>query len=108
MLHSLKSVTDKINISWERVEEFCKNHHIRRLSFFGSILTNAFGPESDVDVLVEFERNHVPGFVRLAGMERELSLVMGGRKVDMRTKEDLSQYFRDDVIRQSEVIYAQE
>jgi len=92
----------------EKIEEFCRKHHIRKLSFFGSILREDFSTESDVDVLVEFERGHVPGFFRLFDMEEELSYLLGGRRVDLRTPEDLSRYFRDEVIRISEVQYARE
>jgi predicted nucleotidyltransferase len=97
----------RIKIAKEKIEEFCRKHHIRKLSFFGSILREDFGPESDVDVLVEFEPEHVPGFFRLFDMEEDLSSLFGGRKVDLRTPEDLSRYFRDEVIRHSEVQYAQ-
>jgi predicted nucleotidyltransferase len=97
-----------LKVPKEKIEEFCRKHHIRKLSLFGSILREDFGTESDVDVLVEFERGHVPGFFRLFDMEEELSSLLGGRKVDLRTPEDLSRYFRDEVIRISEVQYAQE
>ena len=90
----------------ERVADFCRRRHIRRLALFGSVLRDDFGPESDVDVLVEFEEGHVPGLIRLAGMERELSAVFG-RPVDLRTAEDLSRYFRDKVLAEAEVQYAQ-
>jgi uncharacterized protein len=97
-----------LKVPKEKIGEFCRKHHIRKLSFFGSILREDFDTESDVDVLVEFERGHVPGFFRLFDMEEELSSLLGGRKVDLRTPEDLSRYFRDEVIRISEVQYAQE
>ena len=71
--------------------------HIRKLSLFGSVLTPRFRPESDVDVLVEFEPGHVPGFLGLAQMELELGAIMG-RKVDLRTPGELSRYFRDEVV----------
>jgi len=98
----------QLKVPKEKIGEFCRKHHIRKLSFFGSILREDFDTESDVDVLVEFERGHVPGFFRLFDMEEELSSLLGGRKVDLRTPEDLSRYFRDEVIRISEVQYAQE
>jgi predicted nucleotidyltransferase len=97
----------RIKASREKIEQFCRKHYIRKLSFFGSVLREDFGPESDVDVLVEFEPGHVPGFFRLFDMEEDLSSLFGGRKVDLRTPEDLSRYFRDEVIRHSEVQYAQ-
>jgi hypothetical protein len=74
---------------------------------FGSILRDDFRPQSDIDVLVEFEPQYVPGLLRLAGMERELSALLGNRKVDLRTPQDLSRYFRDEVLATAEVQYAQ-
>ena len=96
-----------VTIPKGRVEAFCKRHHIRKLSLFGSALREDFGPESDVDVLVEFEPGHVPGFFRLFDMGEELSLLLGGRKVDLRTPEDLSKYFRNEVKERAEVYYAE-
>lgn len=92
----------------DKIADFCKRHYIRKLSFFGSVLRDDFGPKSDVDVLVEFQSGHVPGFFRLFDMEAELSSLLGGRKVDLRTPEDLSRYFRDEVIVHSLVQYVQE
>lgn len=92
----------------ERIAEFCRTHHIRRLALFGSVLRDDFRPDSDIDVLVEFEPEHVPGLLGIARMERELSEIFHGRKVDLRTPEDLSRYFRDRVIEQAEVQYAQD
>jgi predicted nucleotidyltransferase len=89
------------------VRAFCLKHHIRSFALFGSVLRDDFGPASDVDVLVEFEPQHVPGLLRLAAMERELSGLVGGRRVDMRTPRDLSRYFRDDVLAHAVVQYAQ-
>lgn len=77
------------------------------MAFFGSVLRADFGPNSDVDVLVEFEPTHVPGLFGIARMERELSAMFGGRKVDLRTAEDLSRYFRQKVLKEAEVQYAQ-
>jgi len=95
-----------ISVDQERLAAFCQRHHIRRLALFGSVLREDFSPESDVDVLVEFEPVHVPGLFGIARMERELSSIFGGRQVDLRTAEDLSRYFRQDVLRQAEVQYA--
>lgn len=92
----------------EKIADFCRRNHIRKLSLFGSVLRDDFGPESDIDVLVEFEAGHVPGFFRLFDMEEELSSLLGWRKVDLRTPEDLSRYFRDEVLAQSWVQYGQE
>jgi len=92
----------------EHIAEFCRRHHIRNLSLFGSVLRDDFSADSDVDVLVEFEPMKEPGFFSLSAMQDELSDLFGGRKVDLRTAEDLSRYFRDDVVRQAEVQYAQQ
>jgi predicted nucleotidyltransferase len=85
---------------------FCERHHIRRLALFGSQLTGAGRPDSDIDLLVEFEPGQVPGLLALASMELELSDLLGGQRVDLRTAEDLSRAFRDEVVRTAEVQYA--
>ena len=95
----------KLKIHEAGIADFCRRNHIRKLAFFGSVLRSDFSAESDVDVMVEFESSHVPGFIRLAGMERELADLIG-RKVDLRTPEDLSRYFREEVLREAEVLYA--
>lgn len=97
----------KISIDRRRLAAFCRKHHIRRLALFGSVLRDDFGPDSDVDVLVEFEPEHAPGLLRLARMERELSSLLDGRDVDIRTPQDLSRYFRNEVLAAAEVHYAQ-
>ena len=97
----------RITIDRKRLAEFCREHHIRRLALFGSVLRDDFGPDSDIDVLVEFEPGYTPGLFGIAHLERELLALFGGRKVDLRTPEDLSQYFRDDVLRKAEVQYAE-
>ena len=99
----MKNSRIQTDIPRENIAEFCRKHHIRKLSLFGSVLREDFHPESDVDVLVEFELGHVPGFIRLAGMELELSKLLGGRKVDINTVQCLSRYFRDEVLRIAEV-----
>jgi predicted nucleotidyltransferase len=86
--------------------QFCAQHHIRRLSLFGSVKKGVDRPDSDVDLLVEFESGLEPGLLGLAGMEIELSALLGGRRVDLRTPQDLSRYFRDEVVRTAEVQYA--
>jgi uncharacterized protein len=98
---------DRLPLSDAQVRDFCLAHHIRSLALFGSVLRDDFGPASDVDLLVEFEPGHVPGLLRLAAMERELSAVLGGRRVDLRTPRDLSRYFRDEVVARAVVQYAQ-
>lgn len=95
----------RINIPHKELAAFCRQNHIIKLALFGSVLRNDFTPESDVDVLVEFETGRVPGLITLGGMELELGR-MFGRKVDLRTPEDLSRYFRDEVVRTAEVQYA--
>ena len=89
------------------IADFCARHHIRRLSLFGSILTDRFRPESDVDMLVEFDSNHIPGLFTFVGMEMELTGIVG-RKVDLRTAEDLSRYFRAEVVAGALPIYVHE
>ena len=82
---------------------FCKRNHVRRLAFFGSVLRDDFGPESDVDVLVEFEPGHVPGFACF-DLQEELAAILG-RRVDLHTKGSLSRYFRDEVDREAQDQY---
>ena len=94
-----------IETDTEIIADFCRRHHIRKFAFFGSVLTERFSPESDVDVLVEFEEDHVPGFFALTAMEDELSGLLG-RKADLRTPEDLSVYFREQVLQHASVQYA--
>lgn len=84
---------------------FCREHHIKRLALFGSALRDDFGPESDVDVLVEFERGHSIGFFGLSDLEEALSPLLGNRRIDLRTAEDLSPYFREEVVRESRSLY---
>jgi predicted nucleotidyltransferase len=91
----------------DQIAEFCRRHHIRRLAVFGSALRSDFNETSDIDILVEFEPDHIPSLLGMARMERELSALFGGRKVDLRTPEDLSRYFRQDVLHEAEVQYAQ-
>jgi predicted nucleotidyltransferase len=95
----------RITLDRHRIGAFCRKHHIRKLSLFGSVLRDDFRPDSDVDVLVEFEPGYLIGLIRLAGVELELSELLG-RKADLRTAGDLSQYFRDDVLAVAEVQYA--
>lgn len=96
----------RLPIDREVLAEFCRRHHIQRLSLFGSFLKGTARPDSDIDLLVEFEPGKEPGLLELAGMEIELTQRLGGRRVDLRTPEDLSRYFRDDVLRTAEVQYA--
>jgi len=84
-----------ITLPKEQIADFCRSHHIRRLAIFGSALRPDFNEDSDIDVLVEFEPEHIPS---LFGIARQLSRLLGGRRVDLRTPEDLSRYFRQDVL----------
>ena len=93
-----------IEIDKQRVAAFCRRNRIRRLALFGSVLREDFAPESDVDVLVEFEEGHVPGLAFFA-MERELSQILG-RKGDLNTPRFLSPHFRDAVLAEAEDQYA--
>jgi hypothetical protein len=93
----------RIAVSREAVTAFCRRHHIRRLALFGSVLRDDFRPDSDVDVLVEFEEGHTPG-LDFFGMEIELSELLG-RTVDLQTPGFLSPYFRDRVLAEAEVVY---
>ena len=93
----------QIDMPKEEVSAFCRRHHICKLAFFGSVLRDDFGPDSDVDVLVEFEPGKVPG-LEFFSMQRELSTILG-RKVDMNTPQDLSKYFREEVLNGAEVEY---
>ena len=97
----------RIKVDKERLSDFCRRNHIARLSFFGSVLKEDFKPDSDIDVLVDFEAAHTPGFLRIAQLERELSILLDNRKVDLRTLQDLSRYFRNEVLSEADVQYAQ-
>jgi len=94
----------RIDIPKDTIADFCRRNHIRRLALFGSILREDFTPESDVDVLVEFEPDARVGLMGLARMEIELGELLG-RKVDLNTSGFLSDYFRDDVLAEAEVQY---
>jgi hypothetical protein len=106
-----ESVSDKpspksrISVPKDKLTTFCKKNHIQKLSFFGSILRDDFRPDSDIDLLVEFEPGYITGLFKMIGMESELSSLLG-RKVDLRTPKELSRYFRDRVVREAEVYYA--
>ena len=97
---------DRLFMDRQALATFCRRHHIRRLSLFGSVLKGTARPDSDVDLLVEFESGQEPGLLAFAGMEAELSALLDGRRVDMRTAGDLSRYFRDEVVRTAAVQYA--
>ena len=96
-----------IDIPAYKVAEFCKRNRIRKLSLFGSALRDDFRPDSDIDLLVEFQAGAAPSLLDLARMERELSAILGGRKVDLRTPKELSRYFREEVLSTASVQYAE-
>ena len=100
-------MNSQVSVSKTALAAFCQEHSIKRLAIFGSALREDFGPESDIDVLVEFEPDRIPGLLGIAGMELELSELFTGRNVDLRTSEDLSPYFRQDVLATAEVQYDQ-
>jgi predicted nucleotidyltransferase len=87
----------------DEIADFCLRHHIRKLAFFGSVIRDDFGPDSDIDVLVEFDPDYTPGFA-FFGMEIELSEILG-RKVELHTRNFLSRYFRDKVLKEAETQY---
>ena len=99
MVYSLKE-----KMPTDRLIEFCRRNHIRKLSLFGSAISDRMGPDSDIDLLVEFEEGHTPGLFSIIKMEMELAGSLG-RKIDMRTPDDLSQYFRDEVMRNAKLQY---
>jgi hypothetical protein len=97
----------RIPVPHDAVADFCRRHGIRRLAFFGSVTRDDFTPESDVDVLVEFEPDRTPGLITFAGYEIELSKLLG-RRVDMHTEASLSRYFRDEVLAEAKDEYVEE
>ena len=99
------TTTIRIDVPREQIADFCQRHHIRRLSLFGSVLRDDFSPESDVDVLVEYDPKHVPGLFGFVGAELELSQILGGRRVDMRTPASLKRYWRDEVLAEALTVY---
>lgn len=96
----------QIAIDEHALAAFCRRHRIRKLAFFGSVLRDDFGPQSDVDVLVEFEPGVRVGLIGLAHIENELSDLLG-RKVDLNTPGCLSPYFREEVLKEAEVVHEQ-
>lgn len=94
-----------LKIDEATLTRYCEKHHIRRLALFGSQLSGTAGPDSDIDLLVEFEPEYIPGLIGISGMEIELSELLG-RKVDLRTAADLSRYFREEVLQMAQVQYA--
>ena len=95
-----------VELPQDAVAQFCRKHHIRRLALYGSILRDDFAPDSDIDVLVEFEPGCVPGLLRMAGLEIEITDIVG-RKVDLRTPAELSRHFREEVLREAQTQYVE-
>jgi hypothetical protein len=89
------------------IADLCRRNGIRRLALFGSVLTDQFSESSDIDILVQFRPEERVGFFRLADLEGQLSGLLGGRKIDLRTPMDLSRHFRDEVLRDALVLYAE-
>jgi uncharacterized protein len=101
----MKTKHIKFDLPKKKIADFCRRHHIHKLAVFGSALREDFRPDSDLDVLVEFDPGYTPGLIKLAGMELEFSAFVGGRKVDMNTPLCLSRYFRDEVLAEAEPLY---
>ncbi|HEV2202362.1 MAG TPA: nucleotidyltransferase domain-containing protein [Bryobacteraceae bacterium] len=96
----------QVQVASDKLAELCQARGVARLSLFGSVLTDCFSDSSDIDVLVEFQPERRVGYLAMAALERELSSIFGGRKVDLRTPNELSPYFRDEVISHASVQYA--
>lgn len=99
-------MTHRLPLAPEALARFCRQHGIIRLSLFGSQLKGTSGPNSDIDLLVEFAPGKEPGLLALAGIEAQLSTLLGGRRVDLRTADDLSPHFRSEITRTAVVQYA--
>jgi predicted nucleotidyltransferase len=99
-------VSPRISVDKNKIAEFCRRHHIRKLAFFGSVLREDFQPDSDVDVLVEFAPGQVVG-LRLIQMEEELSQLLGGHRVDLVTPKFLNRRIRDRVLASAQVEYVE-
>lgn len=102
-----RSMKGKLAIPGDQISEICRRYRIRKLALFGSVLRKDFGPKSDIDVLVEFEPESKAGLFALYDLERELSALFDGRRVDVNTPKSLSKYFRDQVLREAEALYEQ-
>lgn len=98
-------MTGRLAMDEKALEGFCRKHHIRKLSLFGSRLKGTARADSDIDLLVEFEPDARPTLLDLAAMEEEMSGLLQGMRVDMRTPDELSRYFRSEVLRTAEVQY---
>lgn len=101
-------MSPKITVDQQRIADLCRRHHIRRLAFFGSVLREDFRPESDVDVLIEFEPGHSVGYFGLYHVEQELARLLGGHRPDLINPKFLNRRIRDRVLREAQVQYAAE
>jgi predicted nucleotidyltransferase len=97
-------IEDRVNLTKEQIADFCKKNHIKKFAFFGSVLLDDFRPDSDIDILIDLESGAPIGLFEMADMELELSDMIN-RKVDLRTPQDLSKYFRNKVVEESKVLY---
>ncbi len=100
-------VETRFPISKNQIADFCRHHHVRKLSLFGSLLRDDFNAESDADVLLEFEPGAKVSLFKLYDLEQELSQLLGGRRVDINTPKSLSKHFRDQVLAEAEILYVQ-
>jgi uncharacterized protein len=100
--------TQNVDISKEKIAQFCRQWHITKLSLFGSVLRDDFRPDSDIDVLVEFHPEHIPGFLKLHRIQEELSTLLGNRHIDLVTPKFLNHRIRDRVLSEAEVYYDSE
>lgn len=93
------------NVDEEKLSQVCRKYYVRKLSVFGSTVHGEARDDSDLDILVEFIPGHVPGFFTFIDLQDELSAIFG-RPVDLRTPQDLSKYFRDNVVKEAQQLYA--
>jgi uncharacterized protein len=100
--------TQNIDISKEKIADLCQRWHIAKLSLFGSVLRNDFRHDSDIDVLVEFQPKHIPGFLKLHQIQEELSTLLGNRQIDLVTPKFLNHRIRDRILSEAEVYYDEE
>ena len=96
----------RLAIDDQQLARFCRAHHIRKLALFGSVLKGTARPDSDIDLLVEFDPDATPSLLDMVAIEQALSAMLGGKRVDLRTPRDLSRYFRDEVVQTAAVQYA--
>ena len=102
----ISNMADALPFDSDAMARLCRRHAVRRLALFGSRSRGTARPDSDIDLLVEFERGREPGLIGLSSMEMELADLLGGARIDLRTAEDLSPHFRDEVVRSAQVVYA--